>query len=89
MSKQSNNLAMPSSFFEMLDQKLFKAQSIRDTLSDLEKMKDIVMCHEDTETKSERESFTMSFQIMHKTLTCIQMQSDPDDIYYGHFTYTL
>lgn len=82
MTEQITNTVMHPSVFEMLEQKLFSDQSVRDTLDDLEKMHENVMCNENTESDYERASFTMSFKIMHKTLTAIQKHIDPDDIFY-------
>lgn len=68
-----------SILLQLFEEKLFREHSVPEVMDDLSKMYFAFICDENT-TGFERQTATVSFKLLAKTLTAISSHQDPDDI---------
>jgi hypothetical protein len=68
-----------SILLQLFEEKLFSEHSVPDVMDDLQKMFFAYICDENTNA-FDRQTATVSFKLLSKTLTAINQHKDPDDI---------
>lgn len=64
-----------------LEKKVFSTHTVADTSKDLDKLYTEFMCSDNAESTHERQSATVSYQLIKKVLTAMANHQDPDDIF--------